>query len=157
MNSGLPMNGLRTIVGGLCGVAATLPMSMWMAGLHRALPVPERYPLPPRQSVMTLARRFGLARKMGDPTRSAVTGVAHFAYGGAAGALYPVLADQVSLGAIPRGIVFGALIWVVSYLGLLPGTGLLSPAIQHPARRNALMIMAHLIWGVVLSELEQAA
>jgi putative membrane protein len=37
----------------------------------------------------------------------------------------------------------------VSYLGLLPALGILRPATEHPERRNALMIVAHLIWGSI--------
>jgi hypothetical protein len=29
----------------------------------------------------------------------------------------------------------------------MPALGLLSPATEHPGRRNALMIAAHLVWG----------
>ncbi len=42
-------------------------------------------------------------------------------------------------------------VWGVSYLGLLPGLGILSSAKDHPARRSALMIAAHLVWGWVLA------
>jgi hypothetical protein len=45
------------------------------------------------------------------------------------------------------GVGFGLAVWAVSYLGWLPAAGILSPATEHPARRNALMIGAHVVWG----------
>ena len=44
-------------------------------------------------------------------------------------------------------------VWVASYLGLLPAMRILTPATEHPARRNALMISAHVIWGACLGVL----
>jgi hypothetical protein len=38
-------------------------------------------------------------------------------------------------------------VWAGSYLGWLPAAGILSPATEHPARRNALMIASHVVWG----------
>lgn len=81
--------------------------------------------------------------------------LAHFAYGGAAGALFAV---------IPKGVpavLYGPLVWVVSYLGWVPLTGRLKPATRHPAERNLLMICAHIVWGsalgLFLSELIKTA
>jgi hypothetical protein len=34
-------------------------------------------------------------------------------------------------------------------MGWLPALGILQPATKHPAQRNALMIVAHLVWGSV--------
>ncbi len=50
-------------------------------------------------------------------------------------------------GAAGRGMLFGLLVWIVSYLGLLPGLRVLTPATEHPVRRSALMVAAHLVWG----------
>ena len=46
-----------------------------------------------------------------------------------------------------KGAAFGLGVWSVSYLGLMPALGVLNPATEHPGRRNALMIAAHLVWG----------
>jgi putative membrane protein len=50
-------------------------------------------------------------------------------------------------------MLFGGLVWIVSYLGWLPMTGFLSSALRHPAERNELMITAHLIWGAVIASI----
>jgi hypothetical protein len=45
------------------------------------------------------------------------------------------------------GAGFGVAVWAGSYLGWLPAAGILSPATEHPPRRNALMIASHVVWG----------
>ena len=47
-----------------------------------------------------------------------------------------------------KGPIFGALVWLVSYMGLLPALGVLNPATTHPHSRNALMFVVHLVWGL---------
>lgn len=139
---------LTTVLGGLAaGALATIPMSLAMEALHRRLPWRERYPLPPRQVTMRLARRLRLERHLGEPERTGVTLLAHFGYGAAGGAVYASLASWLPMPPIAGGTVFGVLVWLGSYLGWLPAMGILAPATRHPARRNALMIGAHLLWG----------
>jgi putative membrane protein len=78
-----------------------------------------------------------------------------------AGGVYALLADrfhqpirQIPLPPAVRaasiGSLYGLLVWTASYLGWLPAVGILAPATRHPARRNALMIVAHLIWSATL-------
>ena len=43
------------------------------------------------------------------------------------------------------------MVWVLSYFGIMPGLRILRPAHDHPGRRNALMIAAHLVWGGTLA------
>lgn len=83
----------------------------------------------------------------------AVTGLTHFGFGAAAGALYALHEEKVSGPPVVKGMVFGTLIWLTWYLGLWPLFRVLKPATQHPARRNALMIVSHLIWGAALDAL----
>ncbi len=42
---------------------------------------------------------------------------------------------------------------MASYLGQLPAANILPPATEDAARRNALMIAAHIVWGVTLGAL----
>jgi uncharacterized membrane protein YagU involved in acid resistance len=51
-----------------------------------------------------------------------------------------------------KGALTGLAVWAGSYLGWLPAAGILRPATRHPWRRNLLMIIAHVIWGVTLGE-----
>ena len=124
----------------------TVAMILW----HRRLPAAERYPLPPREITEKVSRAAGVRHKIEEPTQSAATLMAHFGYGAAAGLLYAFLAGEVRAGALLKGIAFGLFVWSGSYLGLLPATGILEPATEHPPRRNLLMIGAHIVWGAVL-------
>ncbi|WP_421697113.1 hypothetical protein [Ancylobacter sp.] len=141
--------GDRLVLGALAGVAATLPMTMAMRRLHGRLPNKERYPLPPREISANLPH-LGL-------TAPTATLLHHFAYGGAAGAAFGLLRPR---SARLAGPLFGIGVWVASYLGWIPVLGILRPATLHPARRNALMLAVHLVWGAGLAtglrELEQA-
>ena len=138
---------LGAVIGLIAGTVATGPMTVAMLLWHRRLPRHERYPLPPREITMKLARRAGVAEEMTPEARSAATLLAHFAYGGAAGAIYGALIDEVPVRPVLKGVGFGLLVWTGSYLGYLPGTGLLRSATRHPTRRNLLMIGAHVVWG----------
>ncbi|WP_019586359.1 hypothetical protein [Deinococcus apachensis] len=140
----------------LAGCAATLPMSVWMlAAQHWLLPRRERYPLPPEQITEHAAEAVGLdAVAEKEPVLKVATVINHFAYGAAAGSLYAPLRTLPG-SPVLKGCGLGLLVWTGSYLGLLPALGLLSPATEHPARRNALMIAAHLIWGGVTGVLAE--
>ena len=141
------------ILGIVCGIVATGPMTVLMIMLHRRLPAEERYALPPREITMKLARESGIAGHLSAGERDAATLVAHFGYGGAAGALYSAMAVEKKPA---NGLLFGMFLWLISYLGLLPGAGILRSAIHHPLRRNLLMIAAHLVWGGTLGWLMEA-
>jgi uncharacterized membrane protein YagU involved in acid resistance len=149
------MSLLRLVLGVICGIAATGPMSVVMVLLHRRLPVRERYPLPPREITSKAVEQVVEPDEISPATRSALTWLAHFGYGGAAGALYAEAERRLPGGAAVRGPLFGLLVWTVSYLGLLPGLRVLTPATEHPLRRSALMIAAHLVWGWFLAMIYQ--
>lgn len=139
----------RLVLGALAGMAATLPMTIAMRRLHARLPAAQRYPLPPREITAKLPL-LGLT----PPT---ATLLHHFAYGGAAGAIFGLLPPRHARLAGP---FFGVGVWVASYLGWIPLMGILRPATVHPAPRNTLMLAVHLVWGAGLTaglrELEKA-
>lgn len=143
------MNGL--IKGALAGIVATIPMTLAMKTLHSELPPDERYPLPPRLIVESAAEKLDVEDDLREEDEFALTVASHFAYGAATGAIYcQGLEIQDMQPSAASGIVYGLGVWTVSYLGLLPGLGLLTPATEHPARRNAVMIAAHIVWGAAL-------
>jgi uncharacterized membrane protein YagU involved in acid resistance len=144
------------LLGALAGITATVAMTATMRALHRRLPPPERYPLPPREIVQRVVDEpSDLA--LTEQARQDATLAAHFGYGAATGALYALA--RPSERALP-GALYGVLVWAVSYLGWIPSLGILRQAGRHPLRRNALMIAAHLVWGATLAatlrELERA-
>ena len=138
----------RLLIGALAGIAGTFAMTAAARAMHRGLPAPERYPLPPREIIEGVLP--GAAGRWAEErARQTTTLAAHFGYGAATGAMYALFR--------PRG---GILVWTVSYFGIMPGLRILKPAFAHPGRRNALMIVAHSVWGSTmvstLRELELA-
>lgn len=137
----------KILLGALAGLAATVPMSLAMKLMHEQLPPQERYPLPPRAITMEIAEEAGVKEQLDEPAREGLTWASHFAYGATCGAVYAPLAGRLSLSPLVSGVSFGLAVWAGSYLGWLPAAGILRPATEHPMRRNALMIGAHVIWG----------
>jgi hypothetical protein len=130
----------QLVLGALAGFAATLPMTIAMYWMHARLPSQERYPLPPRELSESLSS-FGM------PTSTA-TLLYHFLYGAAAGSLYAAVSGNP---AARSGALYAVAVWAGSYLGWIPAVRLLRPAPEHPARRNGVMITAHIVWGVCLA------
>ena len=145
------MIGSKLLTGALAGCIATAPMTLAMEVMHRWLPPSERYPLPPSEITAKLTEEAGVAPQIDQGQHTALTLLNHFGYGAAVGAIYALLASRLRapLPAALGGSGYGLLVWAVSYLGLLPALGILRPATEHPERRNALMIVAHLIWGSI--------
>jgi uncharacterized membrane protein YagU involved in acid resistance len=139
---------LRLLVGPLGGVSATGPMTIGMVWLHRQLPSRHRYSLPPREITIRGMEGLGLHKKLGPEARAAVTLINHFGYGAMAAVIYSLAEWRVPAGASIKGPIFGAIVWLVSYFGLLPALGVLDPATKHPSSRNALMFVVHLVWGL---------
>lgn len=138
----------RVLLGALAGLAATAPMTLAMKLMHEQLPREEQYPLPPRQVTEGVAEKAGVNEQLDEDERQAATWVSHFAYGTACGALYGALSgERVDSHPVLAGVGFGVAVWAGSYLGWLPAAGIIRPATEHPPRRNALMIAAHVVWG----------
>lgn len=131
----------RLLLGALAGLTATSAMTAAMHRLHARLPQDERYPLPPREITERLSP--GLIKE--DALRDGSL-AAHFAYGAAAGAF---VASTGTAHRPAAGAVAGVAVWAASYFGWVPALRVLRLANEHPLRRNALMIGAHLVWGVV--------
>ena len=139
-----------SLQGAVGGLIATVPMTVLMEMWHRRLPMRERYPLPPRQITLRAARQAGVAPFLSDGVRKALTLGAHFGFGSSAGTLYGAACGHAVPAGPKTGALYGLIVWAGSYLGLLPALGLLRPATRHPRRRNALMIVAHFVWGLTL-------
>lgn len=134
------------------GFTATIPMTAFMEAMHKALPDHEQYHLPPRQIVDNALDKAGL-EQAGEQDRFGMALAAHFAFGTLAGSAYGPIARTRPSHPVLSGIGFGLMVWASQYLGTLPALGLHEPATEHPARRNALMIAAHVIWGGTLGYL----
>jgi len=126
----------------MAGAIATLPMTLLIRAAHRRLPSDQRYPAPPRELIDSAADAGGVALSE-DGARDLTLG-AHYAFGAAAGA---AIAAVLPRPGVASGAAAGAAVWAGCYLGWIPASGLLKPATEHPGRRNAMMIAAHLVWG----------
>jgi uncharacterized membrane protein YagU involved in acid resistance len=140
----------RLLIGAFAGLVATVPMTVVMKLLHKGLPKREQYPLPPRSVTMKVASKVGIKDSLDEKEKYVLTAVSHFAYGTATGALYAPLAKSISKSPFIEGASWGLAVWAGSYLGWLPAMGILRPATEHPLRRTAVMITAHLVWGGVV-------
>lgn len=145
-----------SIAGAIGGTLATVPMTLAMLALFRRLPKDDQYPLPPREITDEIARKAKLRRRLTEPQLVALSLAAHFAYGGATGALYPLMLRRMPAGAGADravgyqalfGCGYGVAVWAGSYLGWLPAFNVLAPATVQPAPRRRLMVAVHLIWG----------
>jgi len=144
----------RILRGALAGLIATVPMTAFMALAWRRLPRKEQYPLPPRQVTMGVAEAVGVAEEVPAPEDQAeLTLAAHLAYGAAAGAAFGAIAGRSNLEPEVEGIAYGLVVWTASYVGWLPAVGLMPPVQEQPARRSALMIAAHVVWGAAVGTL----
>jgi hypothetical protein len=137
----------RLLLGGIAGFVATLPMTATVRAIHRRLPERERYPATPRELIDSTAG--AVDAELSEGGARDLTLAAHYAYGAAVGALIAAAAPRPP--GLPVGAAAGAAVWAASYLGWIPAAGLLKPATEHPARRNAMMIAAHLVWGTALA------
>ena len=147
----------RLLTGALGGLVGTAAMTAAMRRMHGRLDNAERYPLPPREIIQSMARGSGTDGRTGENELQDLTLGAHFAYGAAAGALYAVVRPS---DGITAGAGYGLLVWAASYLGWIPGLAILEPAPRHPLRHNGLMLAAHVVWGVTtaltIRELQRA-
>ena len=140
------------VTGAAAGLAATVPMTLAMRAAHCGLPPHERFPLPPRRVTLRALRKVGLRPHvhLDESQRRGLTRAAHFGYGTAAGALFGLIAPKNLPDAVSGGVGYGLLVWVASYLGVMPALGLHPPATREPAGRNLMMIGAHVVWGAAL-------
>ena len=134
--------GSRLLIGGIAGFVGTMAMTAAMRRLHARLPGKERYPLPPREIIDSAAEQQGI--ELSNELAKDVTMAGHFLYGAACGAALGAINPHMGRAS---GALAGAGVWLASYMGWIPATGILKPAPEHPPRRNALMIGVHLVWG----------
>lgn len=141
---------LKLFRGALAGMAATLPMTMFMRSAWMRLPDQEKYALPPRQITRKVIKP---ARQLNERQQTALTLFLHIAFGAAAGCIYGAVEEKVPVPHVVKGPLAGMAVWTGSHLGWIPALGILPSASEHPWRWNVLMIVAHLIWGLTLGAL----
>lgn len=140
----------KLVKGAAAGFIATAPMSVSMLMGWTLLPKREKYHLPPRLITEEITERVGIKDRLSEEELAGLTVLSHFGYGALFGAIYALFDARLPLHACLKGAMMGLAVWVGSYLGWLPAMGILRPATRHPGRRNLMMIVAHVVWGVTL-------
>lgn len=139
----------QTRRGAAAGFAATAPMTLFMDAVQALLPRHEQDGLPPEHITERALAKTGMDH--GAPgEHGSLSMLAHFAFGATAGSFYAPLAQRLRPHPILGGVAYGLAVWAASYLGWLPAAGLYRSALREPARRNLMIIGAHVVWGAVL-------
>ena len=143
----------RLVSGTIAGFVATAPMSVVMKGIQMTLPKHEGFALPPSVITFQATKKAGLLPKS-EEHHTFLTLLAHFGAGAGYGLFYGVGApgSKQKQGNPIRGIVFGLLVWSINYMGIMPALNLYNSAEHEPARRNAMMIIAHLAYGLAADQ-----
>jgi len=137
---------LDGVIGGMMGTAT---MSLLMLAARRAGLASE---LPPER--ITAAALDALDVKQRPRLlQDALAALVHFSFGGVAGAIFALATRRPRLPVPPgvQGVLYGALIWAVSYSGWVPALGLLPPPSRDEPRRPPLMVVAHGLYGWTLA------
>ena len=140
----------KLLSGAAAGFLATVPMSLSMLIGWGLLPGREKYHLPPRLITEEISEKLGIENHLVEKEMIRLTILSHFGYGVLSGALYALFDHKLRMHSALKGALTGVAIWLESYLGWLPAMDILPPATRHPWRRNLLMILAHVIWGMTL-------
>jgi putative membrane protein len=143
----LQQRGFPLLLGATAGFLGTIPMTIFMLAMHRFLPKWQQYALPPQEITDELADRANLKKHMDKKERLGAALASHFGYGATMGAIYSLISKRIPLPYLLKGMLFGLVVWVASYLGLLPSLRISQSADEEPVRRNLLMIAAHIVWG----------
>jgi hypothetical protein len=156
MSDGLPdLDHLASAptAGAVAGGIAALPMLLALDQLNRHLPGPPERRVEPFRLTDRMAALAGVEDDISESALDAAGFAGHIAYGAAMGSLYGMIEPHIPGPGAAKGIGFGLAVWAGSYAGWLPAVGLFPPPQDRPARRNAAIIGAHVVWGAVLGAL----
>ena len=79
---------------------------------------------------------------------------AHVGYGAACGAIFSAIRPVLPRSDLVAGLLFGAPVWGVSYISLMPSLNLYPSAEDDSNQRQAVMIAAHAVYGTALASVE---
>ncbi len=137
--------------GALAGLAATVPMTAVIgagrvAGLMTTPPTVEI-----TENVAELA---GEDPDRQSPEFQAAWLAAHVGYGAACGVIFAAIRPVLPRSDLAAGLLFGAVVWSVSYMSLMPALNLYPPAKVDSRWRQAVMIAAHAVFGTSLASID---
>ena len=132
------------------GILATGPMTFAMFRMQQALPKKERSPLPPATLTSHATHALNIDDKLSKGAHADLTMLAHFGYGASCGVAFALFQKLFRLPRVASGGVFGLLVWAFSYAGWIPVFNLRTAVQKMPPKRNAMMILSHIVWGASL-------
>jgi hypothetical protein len=144
---------MRPLFGVLAGAAATVPMTAVIVLGRMAF---ARWMAPPEQITSKVAERVGFNPNEESTEFELGWIAAHFGYGAACGAIYSVVRPVRPGSVTTNGLIFGELVWGVSYLGYIPALGLYPWPKDDSRTRMGVMIAAHAVFGIVTAQIELA-
>jgi hypothetical protein len=108
--------------------------------------------IPPRKIGRRVEEAVGIKRHLSRPAFEASWVAEHFAYGAAAGVGYELLRSKIRMPEpVPAGPAYGAALWAVSYVGLMPMAGLYPPPTEDRPERLGMIFVHHLVYGTALA------
>ena len=127
-------------------MAATVPMTVVMGVFQNRTHPTTR--IAPSEVVHRAEEKADLDDDIGETTHETFTGVAHFAFGAAAGAGFGI--GGVRKRPVLAGVLYGASIYAVAYTGVLPKLRLMPPPGRDRAPRQLATFLSHIVWGAAL-------
>jgi uncharacterized membrane protein YagU involved in acid resistance len=139
--------------GALAGLAATVPMTA-VIGAGRVAGLMETPP--PVEITEIVAQQAGEDPDRQSPEFQAAWLAAHVGYGTACGVIFAAIRPVLPRSDLAAGLLFGAAVWSVSYISLMPSLNLYPSAQDDSNSRKAVMIAAHAVFGASLARFEHA-
>ncbi|HEY2874713.1 MAG TPA: DUF1440 domain-containing protein [Reyranella sp.] len=148
--------------GMLAGIAGSFVQNLFFSATERIKPEPVKgafRPPEPEQreetATQTVARRavedLMQHRKLSADKKKRAAHIVHYAFGGAWGAAYGLLAGSTRRAAtLPGGLAFGTVVWEASDNGLLPAFRLAGKPARYPLKTHAYAVAAHLVYGATV-------
>ena len=140
------------VKGTAAGTVATVAMSALMVAGDRAGLMGEQPP-----TAITRSALAGAGIQRPSASASVLAPAAHLGFGAGAGAIFSLL--RRLLPRLPGwlvGVAYGLGVWAVSYKGWIPALGILPPPERDRPGRPAVMVAAHVVYGLVLGSLVRA-
>jgi uncharacterized membrane protein YagU involved in acid resistance len=137
--------------GALAGLVATVPMTA-VIGAGRAAGLMGTPP--PAEITENIAEQAGQDPDRQSPEFQTAWLAAHVGYGAACGAIYSAIRPLLPRSDLIAGLLFGAAVWGVSYISLMPSLNLYPSTEDDSNQRQAVMIAAHAVYGTALASVE---
>lgn len=137
--------------GAMGGCVATAAMSALMVAGEKA-GFMDRHP--PEEIADAVLDAVGVPDSH-EKTEDALAVALHFGFGIGMGSLFALLHRRLRLPISPilHGMIFGSLIWAVSYKGWVPGLGIMPPPERDYPGRPQTMLFVHWVYGGILGAL----